>query len=149
MDDAHQVLLREVRGGTGGALRLPHEAEAVPGARRALSRELRRAGVCPEVRDDVALVVSELLGNAVRHAPPTDEGGVLLRWTVGEGSVDVAVVDGGGGPVRVTHAGPGAVGGRGMQLVDSLARAWGTADEGQGRRAVWASITTGPLPLVG
>ena len=154
MADPRLVVLAGGGGGAGGAFRVSHEAASVPLARRALVRELDRCGAAGGAVDEVALVVSELLGNAVRHAAPLEPDGgplgpdgLLLRWRVLPGAVQVEVVDGGGGPVRVTSAAPGATTGRGMHLVAELADSWGTTDDGPGRRAVWASVPTAPAPV--
>lgn len=135
--------------GCDGAMLLPHAAAAVPLARRALSRELRRRRTPADAVDEVAVVVSELLGNAVRHAAPIAGGDVLLRWRVTPGAVEVEVVDGGGGEVRVTPADAEATGGRGMHLVATLADSWGTSDDGHGQHAVWATVSTAPVRLAG
>jgi anti-sigma regulatory factor (Ser/Thr protein kinase) len=135
--------------GVDGTFRVSHEAASVPLARRALVRELDRCGAPGDAVDEVALVASELLGNAVRHAAPLGPDCVLLRWRVLPEAVQVEVVDGGGGPVRVTSAAPGATSGRGMHLVSQIADAWGTTDDGHGRRAVWASVATAPVRAAG
>lgn len=147
MDDVRPVRLKSPDGASTGALLLQHRPAAVSPARRALDHELARWHVGERVREEVAVVVSEMLGNAVRHAAPLDQGHLLLRWRVSEHAVDVEVVDGGGGPVRVLHAGAGATGGRGMHLVAALSQSWGTADEAGGRRAVWASVRTTPVAV--
>ena len=41
------------------------------------------------------MVASELLGNAIRHASPLEDGRVRLRWQVRGGVVDLEVTDGG------------------------------------------------------
>lgn len=142
MPDPGLVVLHGARDGADGVLLLPHEASAVPPARRALTRDLRSLGTPTWAVDEVALVVSELLGNAVRHAAPLGGGDVVLRWRLVPGAVEVEVVDGGGGDVRVRHPGPDATSGRGMHLVSEVADAWGTSDDGHGQRSVWASVTT-------
>jgi len=112
----------------------------VPLARRALVRELQRRRTPLQAVDEVAVVVSELLGNAVRHAAPTPSGDLQLRWRLRAETVEVAVVDGGGGRVRRSPATEDATTGRGLHLVEALAEAWGTAEAGPGERAVWASV---------
>lgn len=147
MADPRLVVLAGGGEGADGTFRVSHEAASVPLARRALVHELDRCGAPGDAVDEVALVASELLGNAVRHAAPLSRDCLLLRWRVLPGAVQVEVVDGGGGPVRVTAAGPGATSGRGMHLVSELADAWGTTDDGHGRRAVWASVATARTPV--
>jgi len=48
---------------------------------------------------DAALVVSELLSNAIRHAAPLPGSTVRVAWTLHEDSLHVAVSDAGGGPM--------------------------------------------------
>ena len=48
-----------------------------------------------EKRDDARLVVSELVGNAVRHARPLADGTMQVAWGQADDAVDIAVTDGG------------------------------------------------------
>lgn len=142
--------------GDARGLRLPHRPQAVPAARRefvedvtdrlSLARRHRPgAGERAETVEDVvagaAVVVSELLGNAVRHAQELPEGGILLRWQV-RGDVVVVEITDGGGPTRVRPARPTAFSshGRGLRIVGALARDWGVREGPDGRRTVWASL---------
>lgn len=128
-----------------GVLRLQHSAVAVPTARRQIRRELSSAGVNEAVLDDLEVIVSELLGNSVRHAAPVAGGVVLLTWRIADGEIVVRVTDGGGGRgVAPRHAGPMADSGRGLQIVERLARVWGVSEHAGGLRSVWAA-----LPLSG
>jgi anti-sigma regulatory factor (Ser/Thr protein kinase) len=93
-----------------------------------------------EVLDAAALVVSELVGNAVRHGAALPGGGLLASWHVLDRGLRVQVVDGGAGPVGpVGHAAPDAEGGRGLELVDALALCWGSTSAAAGT-AVWAEL---------
>lgn len=82
------------------------------------------AGVVPCV-DDAVLVVSELVGNAVRH---TAAGPDCLTIEIDGDQVVVAVhdpePDGGGVHLSDTAADPLAESGRGLWLVQTLARRW-------------------------
>src|SRR5471032_246731 len=52
--------------------------------------------VLPEpVREEVALIATELLGNAVLHARALDDGQLAIAWGVGEHGVEISVTDGG------------------------------------------------------
>lgn len=144
MHDPRPVVLQHPREGVDGLMLLPHQPAAVPLARRVLTRELRQGDTPQDAVDEVAVVVSELLGNAVRHAAPLGGGDLLLRWRVTTSAVEVEVVDGGGGAVRTPRVDDEATSGRGMHIVSTLADAWGTSDDGHGQRAVWASVGTAP-----
>ncbi|MFD6529747.1 ATP-binding protein [Streptomyces sp. NPDC060184] len=70
---------------------LPAGPEAAPRARRATAAFLHRTGsaLAPDRRADVLLIVSELVTNAVRHAP----GPSALTLTITAGALDIAVTD--------------------------------------------------------
>ena len=87
------------------------------------------------VRDDIVLLVSEMVTNAIRHASPP----VRLEIAAGDSDVVVAVCD--GSPVQPAPRDPGedAEGGRGMLLVDLLADDHGVRTDPPGK-AVWARL---------
>lgn len=88
-----------------------------------------------EVRDDVALVVSEMVTNAVRHAAPP----VALEIEVGEEDVVVAVFDGSPEQPVARAADVHAEGGRGMLLVNLLSDDHGVRAQPPGK-TVWARL---------
>jgi serine/threonine-protein kinase RsbW len=121
-------------------LRVPHFFSAVPRTRRALVEDLRSRGVPPEVVDEAEIVVSELLGNAIRHAAPLSDGTVRVHWQVKGAVVEVDVTDGGGRTApKPQHLGQYATSGRGLRVVRSLAHEWGVLDEDRGR-TVWVCL---------
>jgi serine/threonine-protein kinase RsbW len=125
-----------------GVLRLQHSPVAVSSARRQVRADLEALGIPELVRDDVEVVVSELLGNSVRHARPISGGVVLLQWQAGSDEVMIRVTDGGGGRgVEPCQPGPLAVSGRGLQIVERLARVWVVSEHAGGLRSVWASVS--------
>ena len=118
-------------------LELPRSLDAAAVARSAL--EGLDGRLPPDLLGDVRLLVSELVTNAVRHAPRTAEADVRLTVTVTEGVVRVEVVDPGGGLAPgAPAAGPEPAGGWGLFLVETLADRWGD-DGGTGRR-VWFEL---------
>lgn len=123
-------------------LRLPCAASAVGIARRRVRRELADVGVPAAALDDVDLVVSELLGNAVRHACPIAGGVLLLGWRIEDGELGLRVTDGGSGrAVEPREVAPLADSGRGLTIVDTLSSAWGVVEHAGGLRTVWATLT--------
>ena len=100
------------------------------------ARELQLDGLSP----DLALVTSELVSNAVRHARSVIT--VVLRQER-DGEVQVEVSDDGGGEPVVRRPEPLTPSGRGLLVVDGLARRWGTARL-DGRKTVWAVVGAEP-----
>ena len=125
---------------------VPHALSSAAQVRHALTSELAARGVPEDVVDDAVLVMSELMGNAVRHGSPLPDGGVRASWWVAGGAVHVEVCDGGPG---LDHSLPAAVptgaeGGRGLPIVELLTSTWGTtAPSPTGAVGVYAEL---PLP---
>jgi anti-sigma regulatory factor (Ser/Thr protein kinase) len=119
---------------------LPHAPSSVGVARRRLGADLRAHGAPEAVVGDAILVVSELLSNAIRYARPLPGGQVRVSWSLGDGTVEVAVGDG-GGPTRPhpVRRGVSALGGRGLSIVESVSCGWGTRTGKQGT-TVWAVL---------
>lgn len=131
-------MLREV--GASSVVHLPCAPASVALARRALSEELRAAGVFDYAVRDAALVVSELLSNAILHAYPLPGERLQVAWAVDGSSVEVAVSD--GGSATMPHAGHpslSAVSGRGLSIVAHLCQNWGVRTEEVGL-TVWAIL---------
>lgn len=118
---------------------LPHAPASVALARQKLCGQLRRAGVLPQVVDDVVLVASELISNSLRHARPLPSGEIRLSWKlIEDGGIEIAVGDGGAGTEpRLTRSSLSALGGRGLDIVAHVADRWGVRRE-NGVTVVWA-----------
>lgn len=128
----------------GGVLTLdrtyPPEPESVTRARHDVGEVLG-----PRVGgSDVAVIVSELASNAVKHARTP----FRLRLVQVDDSVLVRVDDSlgehvvGTGPA-VVEASPDAPHGRGLALVSALAQRWGVRSQPSGTCA-WALLALGP-----
>lgn len=89
----------------------------------------------------VALVVTELVTNSVKHADAAPE--LTLDW---DGTrLRVEVYDEGEGlPVR-RDAGMTATSGRGLALVEAVADRWGVIERDKGK-VVWAELELGRTP---
>jgi anti-sigma regulatory factor (Ser/Thr protein kinase) len=88
--------------------------------------------------DDLLLVTSELVTNAVRHG----DGEVEVRVEVGPATVRIEVVDDGDvvvpePPAVIPVDGPG---GWGLHLVRAVSQAWGSGLDAHGRTLVWAEV---------
>jgi anti-sigma regulatory factor (Ser/Thr protein kinase) len=128
--------------GTSSVQMLPYTASSVGIARRRLIGDLADVGVDEATACDAGLVLSELISNALRHATPLSGSAVKVSWTLGEGCLEVAVSDG-GGPTRPAVSKPtaGALGGRGLGIVDRLSLRWGVFSAPDGTETtVWAEL---------
>lgn len=122
------------------ALLLPHTPSSVAVARQHLCHELLSQGMPESTAGDAALVVSELLGNALRHARPLRSGQVRVSWKLGEEQLQIAVSDGGSTtePRRYRRS-LSAPGGRGLEIVEHVASEWGVRYE-RDATTVWATV---------
>src|ERR1700723_76059 len=130
-------------------LQVPFTPSSVGVARRHLVTDLIEAGVCASAVTDAALVISELLSNALQHAEPLPGSGIQVAWDLDDDSVRVSVSDGGGGSGRpeLGEPTPTATGGRGLRIVARLSRRWGTQCDEKGT-TVWAEVLVMPLETV-
>ncbi|MET9593343.1 ATP-binding protein [Streptomyces sp. NPDC006516] len=128
---------------------VPHGPAGVGRARHRMREQLRSNGVSDTVVDDAVLILSELLSNACRHGRPLGQhsdmgdGDVRAAWRVdGRGDLTVEVTDG-GGPTRPVPATPSvtARGGRGLNIISTLAQEWGVRDDTAGEVTVWALVS--------
>ncbi|NED98810.1 ATP-binding protein [Phytoactinopolyspora halotolerans] len=111
------------------ALELGNVVSSVPKARHAVAADLHSVGVPQSVLDNVLLVVTELVSNAILHAKPIQlseaEVGVILRWTVSDRHVLIDVTDGGSADTpRVKRPESAEPEGRGLAIVEAVARNW-------------------------
>jgi anti-sigma regulatory factor (Ser/Thr protein kinase) len=125
---------------------VPHAPPSASIVRHRFVDELRARGLPGLVVDDAVLVLSELVGNAVRHGAPLPEGGIRVTWDVGQEAVHLEVADGGRGPLRHEAHAPLAAGGsadaergRGLAIVSLLTASWGSAFDAS-CAVVWADI---------
>ena len=127
-------------------LLLPFAASSVGVARRRLVSDLIAAKIYDSAVCDVALVISELLSNALRHAAPLPGSKIRVAWRIDADSVQVSVRDG-GGPTRPELGEPtqAATGGRGLRIVQKLSRSWGTTTGDEGT-TVWAEVPVRSAP---
>ncbi|MET7818703.1 STAS domain-containing protein [Micromonospora zamorensis] len=124
--------------GTTSPLRMRARLEPVAGACRR-ARELVTDACArwnlPDASGPAALVLSELVGNVVRHAGTPMQVTVTLRRPY----LHLAVVDGSSAQAREGGTDLHAEGGRGLLLVRELTQRWGSVPAGQGK-AVWAML---------
>jgi hypothetical protein len=86
--------------------------------------------------DDVQLAASELVTNAMRHAPPPLT--MILRGH--DETVRLDVIDGWQTQPVLVAATTMDAQGRGVAIVDALSHRWGVTDLGVDGKSVWAEF---------
>jgi hypothetical protein len=120
---------------------LPPEVES-PGIARNVTKATLVRWSLGEFYDDAAVVVSELVTNAIRYGLRPDAGNllrlVLVRY---ERQLVCMVTD--PADVAPTMREPDWVAetGRGLHIIEAMSRAWGWTPLLQGGKAVWASFS--------
>ncbi|MPY63103.1 ATP-binding protein [Streptomyces spongiae] len=116
------------------------EYDPCPSAAGQARAEVRRQLECwglTEHSETVELLVSELVTNALVHA----RSRLRLTLTAAHGVLRCEVSDADHRRPRVRRVKETAESGRGMFLVDALARRWGSHQDGQGK-TVWFELDT-------
>ena len=122
-------------------IQLGPDVRDVARARRFLAEQCRRWR-CQDIVEDVLLVATELVTNALLHAGSRCE----LRARQASGILRLEVRDAGPGVPDPRAAGTEDENGRGLVLVSALCTAWGV-DSGTGPgKLVWAEMMSVPEP---
>ncbi|SOD78473.1 Histidine kinase-like ATPase domain-containing protein [Streptomyces sp. 1222.2] len=116
---------------------------AVAQARRVTRTQLTGWAVCEDTCDTAALVVSELVTNAIVHTASTQ---IVCELLDGDELVRIVVRDEGCAPgePHPSPQRPEEEHGRGLLLIESLCRSWGAQPVGLGL-LVWADVPRGLL----
>ncbi len=120
------------------------ELTAAPGeapAARRHARHILRVWGLPAISDDLELVVSELVSNAVAISAAINQQDIGL-WLVSDGrQVLVLIWDASLDPPEIANPAADAENGRGLLLVDALSKRWGWYfAAGLGGKVVWAVV---------
>lgn len=125
-----------------GKVVLPGETSFVPLA-RAFTKAILRLHDLMAAEDVVLLVVSEFVGNSIRHSDSGKRPEGVVTVTLGTFGplLRVDVVDAGAADStpQVRHVDTDSDGGRGLELVEMLVLKWGTYEIATGR-VVWADV---------
>lgn len=115
----------------------------LPGLERSVAdaRGFLRGLLAPgEVLDDLTLVVSELVCNAITHTRSRDDGKVTVTLVQGSGVLLLEVTDDGADGARpVLKDEDGGESGRGIRVVDALASRWAFRQDPD-HTTVWAEF---------
>ncbi|MFF4276971.1 ATP-binding protein [Streptomyces sp. NPDC001536] len=124
VEDEHALKALELFGNpTEAEVPLPSRPESAAAARRLTQVVvLRQWGLTPKMTEDAVLLVSELVGNAVRHTGARVFG---LRMRRRRGWIRVEVRDPSRGLPCLMPVQEMDVSGRGLFLVDKLSDRWG------------------------
>jgi anti-sigma regulatory factor (Ser/Thr protein kinase) len=114
--------------------RFPHTPASVAEARHFVQGALSDAPA--ERREVIAVMVSELATNALRHA----ETSFSVRVEQTLGTVRIEVSDGGDGHPAVRSPEPSEPSGRGLRIVESLSDAWGVTAAQDAGKTVWFTL---------
>jgi anti-sigma regulatory factor (Ser/Thr protein kinase) len=127
------------------ASRQPDLGLAAKAAREFSAQTLRGWGL-RVLADDAAVIVSELVSNAIRHGVGGRNASgvayerielIMWRWS---GQIICAVTDPGTGTPALANPDPLAEQGRGLHVVEALSATWGWTRLGDCRKAVWAAL---------
>lgn len=118
----------------------PPETSSVRAARRAILEALDLDGT---IAQDVELMASELIANAVIHAGTPITVSASRRGSI----IRVEVADDGAGRPRVKRHSLTSPTGRGLHVIDALSTRWGIepSDGGPGK-TVWFELDLGGAP---
>jgi len=134
--------------GRSAACAMPAVADSVPALRRFARGAARRWELPDSVDEALALIVTELAANAVRHSGSPD---VALLLAVDGVTVTVQVKDAGRWRARRKPDGPiaeaEACGGRGLQLVEAYAAGFALWRTAGGTRVVAELLLPEPAPV--
>jgi anti-sigma regulatory factor (Ser/Thr protein kinase) len=119
--------------------RWPATPRAVGAARRTV--EVLPLAVTSQQLDELRLLISEVVTNAVLHGGVDVDEVVEMRATITAGAVRVEVRDQGHGFDPHPRPEPRAVGGLGMVVLDRMSRSWGI--ERDPEFAVWFEVDGG------
>ncbi|NUT45872.1 MAG: ATP-binding protein [Saccharothrix sp.] len=117
------------------AVTLPASAGSSARARQVVGAAGSAWGLSEDTIDDAALVVTELVSNAVDHAT----GPVGLTVTRTDSGLRIEVADRSSAPPQPRPVQVDSARGRGLIIVAALSRSWGSSPTSDGK-VVWAEL---------
>jgi anti-sigma regulatory factor (Ser/Thr protein kinase) len=140
-DDADRFVSADPDGPPRVHALLLHRGPDAPALARSSLRDLSRTVSSPELIENAALVVTELVTNAVRYS----QGDVELHLKVGTHALLIVVRDEDPSLPEVSGREAAAwfeESGRGLTIVAALAYACGCEEEPRGGKRMWALLTS-------
>jgi anti-sigma regulatory factor (Ser/Thr protein kinase) len=122
-----------------GTLAVTYEPTSAARVRHSIADDLASEHVAAECIDDVVLVASELVGNAVLHGAAAAGHALDVSWEIEAQAVVVRVLDGSPELPRHRSTNENETGGRGLDIVAALASDWGVR-RNDGGKQVWARV---------
>jgi anti-sigma regulatory factor (Ser/Thr protein kinase) len=120
------------------SLLLPASVESARAARRAV--DALPFDKHDEALFNLRLLITELVGNSIRHAGLTPADTIIFELQHSSTLVRVQITDHGPGFIRpIIDEPPSGTSGRGLFLVDALADRWGT-ERNDTQASVWFEI---------
>jgi anti-sigma regulatory factor (Ser/Thr protein kinase) len=121
---------------------VPGKPSAIAMARQIVAAVLHSWDL-PEIVDDAQLVASELLANAIEHAPGANSYELeLVRRPDG---IRIYLADGSSIRPVISELAHDRPRGRGIRIIEALSDGWGS-DQHHGGKRVWVDLTTGTGP---
>jgi anti-sigma regulatory factor (Ser/Thr protein kinase) len=121
-----------------GALAVRHHATSAAVVRHSIADDLTGNAVSRDSIDDVVLVASELVGNAVVHTGVSEER-LDVSWEIEPSSVVVRVADASQDLPAMQSSDLARISGRGLAIVAAIASDWGVLRWARGKE-VWARV---------
>ena len=133
----------------GKRLHLDLRVPATPESLAEVRRSLETLAIPPELLDDAKLIVTELVGNSIRHSGLKRDEQVRITANWSRASLRVVVRDRPHPLAQASVAGtirpaPEAESGWGLYIVDRLASRWGTTENGHWFELDWTRSRTYP-----
>jgi anti-sigma regulatory factor (Ser/Thr protein kinase) len=122
-----------------GVLAVNHDPASAAFVRRSIADDLANQAIAPDCIEDIVLVASELVGNAVIHTSARAGDELDIWWDIEPDSVVVRVVDYSTDLPRRRSTNETDTRGRGLSIVAALALDWGVRRTERGKQ-VWARV---------
>jgi anti-sigma regulatory factor (Ser/Thr protein kinase) len=128
---------RSIRRPESAQIALPRSPSSVAAARRFIRARTTAWSLPQAASDQLVLIGSELVTNAVLHARTE----LVLVLELGQDRVRISVKDRSQAPATLRHYAPDALTGRGLGVVEALSDRWGISAPADGK-VVWAELDT-------